>query len=252
MMAALRQLMLVYFLTCSGKNAHGSNIINGKEVPEGSRLYMVSVQNSEPRHICGGFLISYDFAVTAAHCRNPTSVVVGTRDLKAADAMRYTVKTCKHPNYEDARKGDDIMLLKLDRKAQQNIQEQIIGLSEYEIQENTECSVAGWGFTKSGGEVVDVLHEVDVTVINTAACVNKWKNFGCWLPNNITCAGGFNTKKGFCGGDSGGPLVCNGEAAGVVSFNCNNNCDYPNLPNIYTDVSKYKPWIDEILSQNDC
>ena len=53
-------------------------------------------------------------------------------------------------------------------------------------------------------------------------------------------------------GDSGGPLVCNGIAVGVVSFNRNYNCRYPDLPNVYTDISKYTYWINTILKKKDC
>uniref|UniRef100_A0A3P9BSG7 Peptidase S1 domain-containing protein n=1 Tax=Maylandia zebra TaxID=106582 RepID=A0A3P9BSG7_9CICH len=49
--------------------ARGSDIIGGEKVPRKSMLYMVSVQNKSG-HICGGFLITEDFVVTAAHCDN--------------------------------------------------------------------------------------------------------------------------------------------------------------------------------------
>ncbi|KAK0143021.1 Chymase [Merluccius polli] len=45
-------------------------------------------------------------------------------------------------------------------------------------------------------------------------------------------------------GDSGGPLVCNNVAVGIVSFNLNKNCANPNVPNIYTEISKFVAWID--------
>ncbi|GLD74489.1 mast cell protease 1A-like protein, partial [Lates japonicus] len=54
-------------------------------------------------------------------------------------------------------------------------------------------------------------------------------------------------------GDSGGPLVCKGNLAfGVVSYNNQGNCDYPDVPNIYTDISKYAPWINDILKKKKC
>lgn len=46
---------------------HGSDIIKGKKAPENSLLYMASVQSSTG-HVCGGFLITADFVLTAAHC----------------------------------------------------------------------------------------------------------------------------------------------------------------------------------------
>lgn len=53
-------------------------------------------------------------------------------------------------------------------------------------------------------------------------------------------------------GDSGGPLVCDNLAVGVVSFNNYKICDYPNVPNVYTDISKFLSWIKPILKKKKC
>ncbi|XP_063748176.1 duodenase-1-like [Eleginops maclovinus] len=247
MLHALHRILLLHLLTTPGLPAFGSEIIKGEKVPEYQMLYMASVQNDQHNHFCGGFLINENFVVTAAHCDddNPTNVVLGTHDLKKIDeTMRYDVKRCKHPSYNRIEAGSDIMLLKLSRKAQLNRRLQPISIpnSEIEIKNKQTCTVAGWGLT-SGGKT-DVLQMVNVTILDRDVCVNAWK----WqLPASVICAGGYETEKGFCQGDSGGPLVCNGKPAGVVSFNSDQGCRYPNLPNVYTDLSKYRRWIDDTM-----
>nr|XP_020487722.1 serine protease 53-like [Labrus bergylta] len=253
-MHALQKLLLFCVLAGFRGNALGSEIINGKKAKEKSMLYMASVQ-SKAGHICGGFLISEDFVVTAAHCDKwkPTSVVLGTHHLnKLNETMRYSVKKCKHPSYKEVGSGNDIMLLKLSVKAPLGKKGLIKPIKlpshKMKLKDNKKCQVVGWGMTSTKGEVENDLREVEVPVINLEKCQKLWKNK---LPSNVICAGGYGTKKGFCQGDSGGPLVCDKQAVGVVSFNNNDVCDYPDVPNVYTDVSKYLPWIKEILKKKN-
>ncbi|XP_062280236.1 mast cell protease 1A-like [Scomber scombrus] len=242
-MHGLRRFLLVHALTCL---AHGSEIIDGEKAKENSLLYMASVQNNRG-HVCGGFLISEEFVVTAAHCDSDLkSIVLGTHNLKdAKNKTRNIEKQYKHPSFENVGRGNDIMLLKLAQKVQldNSVQKIQLSRSEVNIKEHMMCHVAGWGATKSKGRVVDELREVSVSIINLQFCEKEWPG----LPANVICAGGYGTRKGFCQGDSGGPLVCNGMAVGVVSFNKNRNCAYPDVPNVYTDISKYLPWINTIF-----
>ncbi|XP_028258888.1 mast cell protease 1A-like isoform X2 [Parambassis ranga] len=255
MMPALQNLMFFYVLTCLRQNALGSEIINGKDVPAKLMLYMASVQHNN-RHRCGGFLVSEDFVVTAAHCDHgdALSVVLGTHNLKNVDdsTMRYSVTKCKHPDYKKPATGNDIMLLKLSKKVQLNNRVQPIQLPNSAIKDKAKCRVAGWGFTKTRGTTVSVLKKVDVSIVPLKDCRRKWESHRVHLVNTVICAGGSDKNKGFCNGDSGGPLVCSGAAAGIVSFNYRNNCDYPNLPNVYTDMSKHLVWIKNITRQRHC
>ncbi|CAL8396045.1 unnamed protein product [Boreogadus saida] len=241
--------LLFIVLACSVQKALGGEIIEGKEVPPKSLQFMASVQNNG-KHFCGGFLIKKDIVLTAAHCfikkRSNLTVVLGTHDLSKVNerTMRYNVKMCKHADFSKTSLASDITMLKLSRPSK--IKPIKLPNKKMKIKKNTTCLVAGWGKIESGEPTVDKLREVDVATIDRRTCQREWakakKNYV--LPANIICAGGYGTKKGACQADSGGPLVCNKMAVGIVSFNLNNNCDYPNVPNIYTDISKFVAWID--------
>ncbi|XP_019207503.1 trypsin-3 isoform X2 [Oreochromis niloticus] len=248
-MLSLQKILLLHVLACLGQLAHGSDIIDGEKAPENSMQYMASVQNNNGHHVCGGFLITEDFVVSAAHCYNwtLTHVVLGNHNLKNGNHQKIKIENKTIPkNYIKVGLGNDIMLIKLLEKVQLNDRVQTIQLppAEINLQENQVCQVAGWGKTKTGdNKPADELMVVDVSVIDKQVCNELWGD----LPDNVTCAGGYETTKGFCQGDSGGPLVCDGLAVGVVSFNYEKNCNYPDKPNVYTDISKYRQWIDKVV-----
>ncbi|XP_047231057.1 duodenase-1-like [Girardinichthys multiradiatus] len=232
------------------QTVYGSNIIHGNKAPANSMQYMVSVQ-SNGHHVCGGFLISEDFVVTAAHCSIPTpdTVVVGNQDLQSANIKKIKIEyTCKFPTYKDVGYGDDIMLVKLSGRVNNGVKTIPIPTFDIFLDDNQICSVAGWGKTEAHN-LSHNLRVTNVSIINPNVCSRQW-NYT--LPPNVICAGGYGTNKGFCQGDSGGPLVCNGIAVGVVSFNRSRNCNYPDVPNIYTDLSKYRHWLIRAMKEKRC
>uniref|UniRef100_A0A3Q2QLX8 Granzyme K-like n=1 Tax=Fundulus heteroclitus TaxID=8078 RepID=A0A3Q2QLX8_FUNHE len=244
----LAALSFLKKLKCVSNLFHGSDIIHGEIAPDNSMLYMVSLQNQNGQHVCGGFLVSEDFVVTAAHCKKWLVHVLISSLFLTDDC-----KNCIFPTYKSVGLGDDLMLLKV-TPLNNGLKTIPLASPETKLRENQICSVAGWGRTeKDPLNNVDDLRVVKVSIISPKLCQDKW---GDNFPSKVICAGGYGTNKGFCQGDSGGPLVCDGIAVGVVSFNrkINNNpiCKYPDVPNVYTDVSKYVPWINKILKTKKC
>ncbi|XP_064189882.1 anionic trypsin-2-like [Anguilla rostrata] len=176
-----------------------------------------------------------------------TCVVLGTLDItEGKNIQRFTVKSrIKHQEYKKVNLGNDIMLLKLSKKVKlgKNVKSVKIPIKDKPIGPNTKCIVAGWGSTGTARSVTD-LRVVSVSTIDLGICREQWEKK---LPANIICAGGYKTESGACQGDSGGPLVCSKEAVGIVSFNYKKNCTYPNRPNVYTQISKFLPWIKKYI-----
>ncbi|XP_056615621.1 granzyme-like protein 1 [Triplophysa dalaica] len=219
-------------------------IVNGTEAKAHSRPYMVSIQ-SDDEHICGGFLVSEQFVMTAAHCYadgDKLTVVVGAHDLRQSSAGIDVKFYNKHPGYDSETLVNDIMILKLARttKNMKNVKSISIPNKEEDTKAGSKCIVEGWGKQTTKGSPTDRLMEVDVTVIDTKVCEKKWNE----KFSSQVCA---LSPGGFCQGDSGGPLVCKDTAVGVVSFNEKNNCDKPTRPNVYTKISSFLPWIKTIL-----
>ncbi|XP_050950130.1 granzyme B(G,H) [Labeo rohita] len=214
---------------------------------------MVSIQKNG-QHICGGFLISDEFVLTAAHCRNKSeifTVVVGAhnrRNMKEG-AVRIEVKTYyRHLDFSENPFRNDLMLLRLKRKVQKNKNVKWISIpkTEEDVKENSVCSVAGWGSLVTNGTSSPVLMETNVRIMSNAKCKNSWGS--TFLAAQMMCVYGYG---GSCEGDSGGPLVCGDIAVGVTSFFYEELCNSPQYPNVYTKISAFLPWINNIIGNDN-
>ncbi|XP_048020030.1 granzyme B(G,H)-like [Megalobrama amblycephala] len=223
-------------------------IVNGRKTTPHSRPYMVSIQK-RGEHFCGGFLISDQYVLTAAHCWTGLeflTVVVGADDLresKSSDHIRVE-SSIPHPDYNTSTEENDIMLLKLEKKVRMKKEVGLISIpkKEVEIKAGTLCAVAGWGLLKPDGkEISNELMEADTTVLSQAECKKKWGSH--YIGQQMICVYG---KGGTCKGDSGGPLICGGTAVGITSFG-DHHCNSPDGPNVYTKISAYINWINNVI-----
>ncbi|XP_017556739.2 mast cell protease 4-like [Pygocentrus nattereri] len=247
-MALFSLMLLAAVLPYLGHSASVKvGIINGTEAKPHSRPYMVSLQMGG-RHMCGGFLVSDQFVMTAAHCymnRPRFTAVLGAHDVSnSAEGSVHMEVVAYYPHQQfNLRNLDyDIMLLKLRSKVTASASINWIALPQRDedIPANTVCSVAGWGGTAAFHPPTNRLMETKITIIDRHSCGQYWR-----LTTRMVCA---HYPGGSCQGDSGGPLVCNNVAAGIVSFG-ERRCDSTLRPNVYARISGFLPWISYIITR---
>uniref|UniRef100_A0A8D1DD21 Peptidase S1 domain-containing protein n=1 Tax=Sus scrofa TaxID=9823 RepID=A0A8D1DD21_PIG len=93
----------------------------------------------------------------------------------------------------------------------------------------------------------DKLQQAALPIVSSADCKSYW---GSKVTDVMICAGASGVSS--CMGDSGGPLVCQKDGAwtlaGIVSWG-SGRC-LPFSPGVYARVTKFVPWILEVLKAN--
>uniref|UniRef100_F1LUV4 Mast cell protease 4-like 1 n=1 Tax=Rattus norvegicus TaxID=10116 RepID=F1LUV4_RAT len=241
-------LFLMALLLPSGAGAE--EIVGGVESIPHSRPYMAHLEIITERGLrdsCGGFLISRQFVLTAAHCNGEITVTLGAHNMSKRESTQQKIKVEKQiffPNYNFSSKLHDIKLLKLEEKAELTPTVNVIPLPQSSdfIKPGTMCWAAGWGQTGVTEPKSDTLREIKLRK-EKEAC----KDYRRYDYNFQVCVGSPEMLKlAYKKGDSGGPLVCAGVAHGIVSHD--HGTGKP--PIIFTRISSYVPWINTVIKGN--
>ena len=165
-----------------------------------------------------------------------------------------------HEEYERTYQQNDIALLRL---SEESMFTPICMPSIYELFDHGDKGiVAGWGQTEAK-DASDVVRKAELNIWKNAECEGTFSSDYPAGTNtsNLLCA--FRPGHGSCRGDSGGPLICRSyrgtsqggvshfayEACGIVSQSPK-KCGLVYKPGVYTRVSQYIPWINNIVKSN--
>ncbi|XP_044841562.1 cathepsin G-like [Mauremys mutica] len=249
-MSLTMQLLFFVLLPVAFRLPPGSQageIIGGREAKPHSRPYMayLDIRRGDKRSYCGGFLVSENFVLTAAHCNGDNiTVYLGAHNIQQQEQSQQKISVrCQipHPQYERETLNNDIMLLQLAERAKLKREVGTIALPRANeiVKPGTWCSVAGWGRTSTESESTSAtLREVYVMVMPDAKCPkDPYGPYNNYNPSTMMCVGDPAQCKDSSKGDSGGPLLCGETAQGIVSWGpCR-------TPGVYTRVSTFIPWI---------
>ncbi|XP_068099253.1 chymotrypsin-like elastase family member 3B [Hyperolius riggenbachi] len=243
-----------------------ARVVNGIDAAPHSWPWQVSLQLVYPDfvvHNCGGSLITSRWVLTAAHCLSDKLklkqlVVLGEHDRGVEEGSEQYFPFGKedifiHPLWDNnAVNGYDIALIKLPREAELNDKVKLGCLppTDRRLYNNQPCIATGWGVIHSNGPQANILQQAVLPVVDHEHCSQP-----DWMGNidpSLLCAGGFGQD--VCQSDSGGPLNCQaGDGRwyieGITSFGVR-VCNTPKKPTIFTRVSLFNDWIDEIIANN--
>ncbi|XP_067832377.1 chymotrypsin-like elastase family member 1 [Heptranchias perlo] len=254
------RLVIVASLVLLGLCFEDERVIGGTEANRNAWPWLVSLQGFGGYwyHTCGGTLIRHQWVLTAAHCVDRSGmsyrVVLGDHNIYEDDGTEQYINVQNiilHEGWNgDLAIGNDIALLYLERDAvlNQYVQFGALPAAGATLPNNYLCYVTGWGYTRNGGTVSPTLQQAPIRVVAYEICSQPaW--WGYYVTPNMVCAGGDGIIAG-CQGDSGGPLNCQHDGTfyihGATSFVAAAGCDTDMKPTVWTRVSSYINWINDV------
>ncbi|KAK7879038.1 hypothetical protein WMY93_030791 [Mugilogobius chulae] len=242
------------------KETSSERIVGGVNSVEGEWPWQVSLLFSGNMY-CGASVVSSDWIVSAAHCfskdrlsdprlwRAHLGMLSQGSPKHEAEIQRIVV----HEYYNAFTFDYDIALLQLKKPWPPTLSALIkpvcLPPPSHTVTDSHPCWVTGWGYRSEEDKVLPtVLLKARVFIQSQTDCK---KSYSLASPRML-CAGVSSGEQDACRGDSGGPLSCQEPGGGrwfligIVSWGL--GCGRPNLPGVYTRVSKFTSWIYRHIS----
>ncbi|KAI9556495.1 hypothetical protein GHT06_016284 [Daphnia sinensis] len=244
-------LTALVFVTIT-KGAPSDDRIYGGTTVTTAIPYLVSV-TVDDQHVCGGWIYSPDWVVTAASCvygisPSQLKVVVGQVSLIQTDVDEQwfsVFKTNIYEGYDDTTKLHDIAMLQMATSIPFGPAANNILYEEPEEVTGTPTKFAGWGGTFEGGLPSTKLREITSVTVPGVCSTYTAAEF---VSNYMLCAGSTADTSSPCHYDEGSPLVqtVGGTMYAVGIMSKNKGCGLGAQPTVYTRLASYYSWLYRI------
>lgn len=219
--------------------------------------------------ICSSSILTSRWVLTAAHCirrkqlalglyENLSLIKLSVGSLLWEDGQLYDVeKVVAHQHYH--RKmydfSNDIGMVKTKQPIQFSDSVKPIAIASSFVDGGESVIASGWGNRKEQhflfSNIMYSLRFVQMKTMTNGKCEKFDFGHEDVINCRMLCAASPNPQTP-CNRDAGGPLVKDGQLVGIASLVTHemNNCN-PNMPTVFTRVSKFVKWINEQIEPNE-
>uniref|UniRef100_A0A665TWT1 coagulation factor Xa n=1 Tax=Echeneis naucrates TaxID=173247 RepID=A0A665TWT1_ECHNA len=235
--------------------AHRTRIVNGVNCPLGECPWQVEVAlllNEDHTGFCGGTILNEYIILTAAHCMNQSRFIYVNFCLFIHNVEAIVT----HSKYKPETYHNDIALIKLATpiKFTKFILPACIPdepcLVFQVLMRQDNGMVSGFGRLGEGRQPSRYLQRIMVPFVDRKTCMESTQ---LRISARMFCAGYDEVPQDACQGDSGGPHVTGYSGTyfitGIVSWG--EGCARKGKYGIYTQVSKFIPWILKTICNNN-
>uniref|UniRef100_A0A665TXB0 coagulation factor Xa n=1 Tax=Echeneis naucrates TaxID=173247 RepID=A0A665TXB0_ECHNA len=234
--------------------AHRTRIVNGVNCPLGECPWQALLLNEDHTGFCGGTILNEYIILTAAHCMNQSRFIYFDTLWDSDDEVIHNVEAIvTHSKYKPETYHNDIALIKLATPIKFTkfilpacIPEQ--DFAEKVLMRQDNGMVSGFGRLGEGRQPSRYLQRIMVPFVDRKTCMESTQ---LRISARMFCAGYDEVPQDACQGDSGGPHVTGYSGTyfitGIVSWG--EGCARKGKYGIYTQVSKFIPWIRDGISK---